>query len=310
MVRLVAHPPGAFCFIEAGSADMEVSHRFYKGLFGWEVDERSLPNGGRYTRFLMRGMPVAGMYGGAEKEVMAIPSQWLSYVSVDDAVATLTIAVENGATPFGDVVEVPGAVTVAEFVDPAGAICGLWQPGTHIGASYVGEPGTFVWNELLTPNPDAAASFYCNVFGWTHETEELPTGLYHFFKSGKTLRGGMAAISPGILEVSPWWRPHIGVSDLDAAIATLTELGGSMNEDAPSRRNGGPSDQAPTSSPCRICACQGGWVIPMIEGHYVCTCYLDAMVCLGVWKPRRGGTRRWPPRLSSLRPGVTAFRSR
>jgi predicted enzyme related to lactoylglutathione lyase len=231
MVKLAAHPPGAFCFIEAGSADLEVSHRFYKGLFGWEVEERSLPNGGRYTRFLMQGRPVAGMYGVAHQGVTAVPSQWLSYVSVEDAVATLNTAVRFGATPFGDVVEVPGVVTVAEFVDPAGAVCGLWQPGTHIGASYVGEPGTLTWNELLTPDPGAAASFYCNVFGWTHETEELPSGRYHFFKSGDTLRGGMAAIGPGMRGVSPWWRPHLGVSDLVAAISTVAELGGSVNED-------------------------------------------------------------------------------
>jgi predicted enzyme related to lactoylglutathione lyase len=172
------------------------------------------------------------MYGGTTQEMMAIPSQWLSYVSVEDAVATLRMAIKFGAAPFGDVVEVPGVVTVAEFVDPAGAICGLWQPGTHIGASYVGEAGTLTWNELLTPDADAAASFYCNVFGWTHETEESPTGLYHFFRSGDTLRGGMAAISSDTVEVSPRWRPHIGVKDLDAAKATLTELGGSVLQDA------------------------------------------------------------------------------
>ena len=227
MVELGIHQPGTFCFIEAGSVDIESSSRFYEELFGWEVDGRLLPDGNRYTRFLMRGGPVAGMYEvGADQDVMAIPSQWLSYVSVEDAVATLKRAIGLGATLLGDVVEVPGVVTVAEFVDPAGAICGLWQPGTHIGASYIGEPGTLTWNDLLTPDPTEAAPFYCEVFEWTFETEELPSGTYHFFSSGNSHRAGVTRISREMGEDSPSWRAHIGVSDLDHAQSKIVDLGG------------------------------------------------------------------------------------
>jgi len=233
MVESVVHQPGAFCFMESGSADIESSSRFYEGLFEWEAAERLLPDGGSYTRFLMRGGPVAGMYAvGADEDVLAVPSQWLSYVSVVDAVTTLEKAVALGATPFGDVVEVPGVVTVAEFSDPAGAVCGLWQPGTHIGASYVVEPGTLTWNDLLTPEPIAAASFYCNVFDWTFETVELRSGSYHFFRCGDTLRGGMM-VSSAMGEVCPSWRAHIGVEDLGAAKTRVSELGGHIEDDAP-----------------------------------------------------------------------------
>ena len=227
MVEVVAHASGAFCFVESGSVDIESSNRFYEGLFGWEVDNRSLSGGGSYTRFLMRGQPVAGIYGvGAEEDVVPIPSQWLSYVSVENAVATLERAVELGATPFGDVVEVPGVVTVAEFVDREGAICGLWQPGTHIGTNYLGEPGALTWNDLLTSDPTSAVSFYCDVFGWTSETTKLPSGTFHFFKSEDTLRAGASMTSAATSEVSPSWRAHIGVGDLNAAMAKITDLGG------------------------------------------------------------------------------------
>lgn len=233
MVEVVVHPPGTFCFIEAGSADIEAAHRFYGGLLGWEGDDRLLPDGSRYTRFLLQGRPVAGMYGiRGEQEAVAIPSQWVSYVSVEDAVATLEKAIDFGATRFGDVVEVPGIVTVAEFVDPGGALCGLWQPGAHIGSGYVDEPGTCTWNELLVSDFTTAAVFYCNVFDWTHETRELPSGPYHFFRSGPALRGGMTTISSEMGEVSPSWRAHIAVTDLDAAMSKVTVLGGFVNEGA------------------------------------------------------------------------------
>jgi predicted enzyme related to lactoylglutathione lyase len=232
MVKSVAHQPGAFCFVESGSADIESSSRFYEGLFGWEVDKRTLPDGGTYARFLMRGGPVAGMYAvEADDDVMGVPSQWLSYVSVVDAVATLDKAVALGATAFGDVVEVPGVVTVAEFSDPAGAVCGLWQPGAHIGASYVVESGALAWNDLLTPEPIAAASFYCSLFDWTLETVELRSSSYHLFRCGDNLRGGMMNTSANGEDHSSW-RAHIGVEDLDAATTKVIELDGHIDDDA------------------------------------------------------------------------------
>ena len=232
MVRSVAHQPGAFCFVESGSTDVESSSRFYEGLFDWEVDQRTLPDGGTYVRFLMRGGPVAGMYGvEAADEAVGVPSHWLSYVSVVDAVATLDKAVALGAKPFGGVVEVPGVVTVAEFSDPAGAVCGLWQPGSHIGASYVAEPGSLAWNDLLTPDPLGAASFYCSLFDWTLETIERRSSSYHLFRCGDSLRGGMMGTSANGAD-HPSWRAHIGVADLDAATAKVIELGGHIANEA------------------------------------------------------------------------------
>ena len=46
MVQSFGHPKGAFCFMESGSVDMGLSHRFYGGLFGWGVEEHQSPDGG------------------------------------------------------------------------------------------------------------------------------------------------------------------------------------------------------------------------------------------------------------------------
>jgi predicted enzyme related to lactoylglutathione lyase len=233
MIELVSHPPGAFCFFEAGSADIESAKCFYGSVFGWEIEDRSSSDGARYTRFLMSGKPVAGIYEfSSEQEAAAIPAQWLSYVSVVDAAATLAKAIEFGATALGEIVEVPGVVTVAEFVDPAGAVCGLWQPGSHIGASFVGEPGTLAWIDLLTPDPIEAASFYCNVFDWTFETEEPSFGTYRSVRSGNAVVAGTTTINPEMGEVLPAWRAHVGVSDLDRAKTKISDLGGTVEDGA------------------------------------------------------------------------------
>ena len=227
MGEITRYPPGAFCFIEAGSSDFGVTHAFYRGLFGWEIDERSTPDGGGYTRFLKRGQPVAGVYLLGSDPAVDAPAHWLSYVSVTDAVATLELAVRLGATPLGDIVEVPGMVTVAEFVDPLGAVCGLWQPFAHIGAVYADEPGTLAWVELVTTDAAASAGFYGSVFGWTVETQMGPTGRYSFFRDGTASRAGMVTIASETGAASRWWRAHIAVRDLEAALVRVADLGGS-----------------------------------------------------------------------------------
>ena len=51
--------------------------------------------------------------------------------------------------------------------DPNGAMVNLWQARQHIGATLVNEPGTLIWNELLTDNGEAAYAFYGKVVGLT-----------------------------------------------------------------------------------------------------------------------------------------------
>ncbi len=87
------------------------------------------------------------------------------------------------------------------------------------------------WNDLLTSEPIAAASFYCSLFDWTHETAELRSSSYHLFRCGDRLRGGMTDTS-GNGDDHSSWRAHIGVEDLDAATAKAIELGGHIDDDA------------------------------------------------------------------------------
>ena len=75
MVQSFGHPKGAFCFMESGSVDMGLSHRFYGGLFGWGVEEHQFPDGGSYTRFLIRDLPVAGVFSvPADQDPSALPA--------------------------------------------------------------------------------------------------------------------------------------------------------------------------------------------------------------------------------------------
>lgn len=231
MVQAYAHPAGTYCFMESGSVDVDLSNRFYVGLFDWGVDEHPFPNGGSYTRFLKRDMAVAGVFSvEPDQDLSALPAQWWPFVSVGNVKAFLKNAVALGAVPFGEVVEVPGAFSAAEFVDPSGAICGLWQAGSHIGASFVDEAGALTWIDLATPDPSAAAAFYGELFGWTVESEDLKAGAtYEFFASDGSVRGGLTRSDSA---ATPSWRAHVGVIDLDAATTVAANLGGVVGAEA------------------------------------------------------------------------------
>lgn len=225
MPEVTSYADGAFCFVEAGSPNMAASRRFSTALFAWDAEEKHVRGDPVYTRFLKRGRPVAGVY--QLHEGADAPSSWVSYVSVGDARRSLERAIAAGAAPFGDVVEVPGSVVVAEFIDPRGAVCGLWQAQGHIGSGYVAEPGAPTWNELLTDDPRASADFYREVFGWRCEPMATPTGAYWVFRDGTKARAGLRKL--GSAGAAPQWRAHIGAEDLEHLARLVVELGGSVD---------------------------------------------------------------------------------
>ena len=87
--------------------------------------------------------------------------------------------------PF-DVMEVG---RMAVITDPTGGALCLWEPRAHIGATLVNTPGSMAWNDLVTPDADAAAEFYGKLFGWTFE--EIPdAGGYRIIRNGERSNGG------------------------------------------------------------------------------------------------------------------------
>ncbi len=227
MPEFTRYTPGTFCWIDTNTTDAAASKAFYTTLFGWEASDRPTPDGGTYTMYTKGGKPVAGGSGLSDQlKAMGVPSHWMSYISVDDAAATLQRIAAAGGTPMGLPVPIPGSGVTGMFVDPTGASCAVWQPDGHIGAGLANEPGSLIWNELLTSDPDTAASFYTRVFGWEHQVSEMPNGPYHLFKDGEEFRAGMMSITPAMGEMPPNWSVYLTVADMDASVAEVSRLGG------------------------------------------------------------------------------------
>jgi uncharacterized protein len=84
--------------------------------------------------------------------------------------------------------------------------------------------GQFCWVDLSTTNIEAAVPFYCNLFGWTSETNPDPQyGGYTFFlKDGQKV----AAAAPDPEGSMPsHWNTSINVSDIHKSTQRCEEAG-------------------------------------------------------------------------------------
>lgn len=230
MSERTSYTPGTPCWVALeGTPDIEASARFYGELFGWETPE--LPNSaemGGYRRAKRNGKDVAGV---SPQQQDGQPTVWATYVSVSDAEETAAAVQENGGTVMFEPMDVAGLGHMAVFADPAGAVFGIWQPGTFPGAELVNEYGCFGWNELGTRDTAGAREFYGKVFGWGHAEEESErAGTYTVWKVGEAMVGGMLDLGAvGVPdEVPPHWLVYFTVEDTDAAVETVKSGGGDV----------------------------------------------------------------------------------
>ncbi len=96
-----------------------------------------------------------------------------------------------------------------------------------VRASTVGAPN---WVDLSTPDPDGAARFYGELFGWTIDVTPSPMGPYLIAHVGDRQVGGMMAPSPGEAELPSMWTVFVYVADLDDVLGRVATAGGAILE--------------------------------------------------------------------------------
>jgi hypothetical protein len=180
--------------------------------------------------FTKDGKVVAGMGGLDPEQIEAGQTAvWSSYIIVDDVDATFAKAVELGATPIMEPMDVFDAGRMFFVIDPVGAAVGFWQSGTHDGAEVFNEPNTMTWNEIASRDVDAAVSFYGDLVGWNAEASEFDGFAYTVLKIGERTTAGAYDLTGFAPDETPaHWLSWFGVEDCASAAATATELGGSV----------------------------------------------------------------------------------
>lgn len=90
--------------------------------------------------------------------------------------------------------------------------------------------GEFIWYELITTDPAAAARFYSAVLGWTTRVSPGPHGEYTELHAGPAGIGGIMAIPPNAAAMGarPAWDAYISTADVDSHVAQVVQAGGRL----------------------------------------------------------------------------------
>lgn len=191
MARFDRYEPGQFSWVDPLTPDPKAAAAFYGALFGWTHEAAPEDQGDNYTMFQKNGIDVAGMGGmGAEMIAAGVPPSWNSYVSVEDVDATVARA-------------------------------------ESLGAGVTNEPDTFGWNELCSRDPAASAKFYESLFGWKTRPAEGGEGYLELLV-GDRLNGGILPWTAEMGDIPPNWAVYFALSDCDATVARVQELGGAL----------------------------------------------------------------------------------
>src|SRR5919198_746593 len=192
------YSPGTFSWTDLSTTDQDGAKTFYSGLFGWQADDQPVDENIVYSMQLIDGKAVAAISPQPTQQREAgVPPVWNSYVTVESADAAANRATELGGTVHAPPFDVLDAGRMAVVQDPTGAFFMVWEPKENIGAELVNVPGALCWNELATPDLEAARAFYSGLFGWK----------FNAFEGGD--------------------MPYFTIQNGDAALAKAGELGGS-----------------------------------------------------------------------------------
>lgn len=225
---------GTPAWVDMMTTNRPATMDFYRGLLGWDYEVGPLETG-NYTLALVRGKPVAGLGEMPADALFAVV--WTTYLATDDVDESLEKVTANGGQVLVPVFDTEGSGRGALAADPTGASFGLWEAGTHIGSYLVNEPGSIIWNELATRDPERASAFYQDVFELGLDT--LPDFPYtHFQVDDRTVAGvyGMDQDIPA--EIPAHWMAYFAVADVDASTARVAELGGIVVSDPVDSRFG------------------------------------------------------------------------
>ncbi|MDD1476439.1 VOC family protein [Arthrobacter sp. H16F315] len=231
MTTHTEYTDGEICRTDLQSSDVESAKAFYAAVFGWHYNDLPAPDGRSCAQaFLGDDLVAVIAPQNPQQRSAGVPGQWNVHFASSDAgdlAAGLVHAggnLEFGPEPVG------GTGVLVLFAPPGGGTTGAWQAGSHIGAALSGEPGSLVWAELLTPEPQTAVGFFQQLFG--HDVTEYPQddgGRYTtLMVNGAEVAGVAGVPADAVGTLKPGWQVYFGVSSVAEAVAAAVAAGGTV----------------------------------------------------------------------------------
>lgn len=228
MPETTVQAPGTFCWLDLGTTDHEGAKRFYRALFGWDLED--VPGGpGTYTMIRLGEKEIGGMHGMAPEQLaQGAPPNWMSYVAVENADAAAKKAASLGGSVIMPGYDVMDVGRMAILQDPVGATFAVWQAKQHPGAGMACGPGTPCWHEHVTRDTKVAGAFYQGLFGWNLQERPMGSMTYTMFMLGEMSAGGMMPMMPEYGDAPSHWMVYFQVEDIDASIRKAKSAGANV----------------------------------------------------------------------------------
>ncbi len=208
-----------FSWIDLSTFDTAKANRFYRTLFGWEVET----DAAGYSTCHRQGTLIAGFYEmPAFFQKINMPSFWMTTLTVPDLDKVVDLARNLGAKI--EMEEESGEGRIALIRDPAGAGFTCYEGPARSGTHLPEQAGYWGWMELMVSDATQVIPFYQQLFGWTIHND-TPDRYSIVTSSGKRI----GAIQEASLEEKgpkEYWAVYFTVPDLQQALQDVEAAGG------------------------------------------------------------------------------------
>jgi predicted enzyme related to lactoylglutathione lyase len=116
----LVNEPGAFCWSELETRDVDTAKKFYSAVFGWDAHTNTFGDG-EYVEWQRGGRSLGGAMEMGANFPASVPPHWLIYFAVEDCDAAVVRATELGGSAVVPATDIPPG-RFAVLADPHGAV--------------------------------------------------------------------------------------------------------------------------------------------------------------------------------------------
>jgi uncharacterized protein len=233
-----AEHPGKLVWAELVTPDLIAAERFYGGIFGWTFHDMRTGDT-NYTVAKLGDAPIAGLVQRRVQTDRGGQAAWLPFLSVSSVQDTGQHVLEHGGKELKPLRAYRLRGKQAIYADPQGAVFAVLNSHSGDPPDLLAAPGEWIWGAIVTRDPDAAAAFYQDVFGY--EVFELPSdtrGEHLLLASEDYARASVNPL-PQAGDAQPHWIAFVRVTDVPHAAEAAKTFGGRVLVEPHQDRHGG-----------------------------------------------------------------------
>lgn len=222
---------GSFIWYQLMSRDPDASKAFYEDVVGWKIGPP--PPGEMDYRMIEAADGNVGGVLAVTSGMMANGARpmWLGYLGVDSVDGSVQEIIAAGGAVLVPAWDIPDVGRIAMVADPQGTPFFVMHAAGEATSTAFGRTalGHISWNELLTPDQDAALAFYGTLFGMSRAgvMPMGPLGDYTFLQHDGAGIGAMMTTPP---EAPSGWGFYFRVPEIEAAKERVVHGGGTVTQ--------------------------------------------------------------------------------